>query len=71
MSKKSTIRRLLKTKNKIVGNNENKNCLNDPRFGILSNKTLVKKIEESDLLDPFNEGHQRRNSCQLFRNTKK
>ena len=39
-------------------------------FGILSNKTIVKKIEDSDLLEAMNE-HRRRNSCQILRNNKK
>jgi len=45
MSKKVTTRRLLKTRQKLLVYNENKNILNDPSFGILSNKTIVKKIE--------------------------
>lgn len=71
LSKKVTTRRLLKTRQKLLVVNENKNIINDPRFGILSNKTIVKKIEDNDFSDPIGEGHHRRNSCQLFRNTKK
>ena len=73
LSKRSITKRRLKTRQKVIVVNENKNLMNIPKFGIYSKFTErgQKKVQESNLdhLDFDNQTHTRRNSCQLLKTT--